>query len=140
MMRSDDLASAGAARGWMILAGVVLIAVGLLGFVSNPLVGPGDALIPTGTVHNLVHIVTGLLALYIAFGLRDIDQASGVIGFGLLYLVIFVVVLLSPTLFGLFDFAANVYLHVIHATLAVVSLALGYMARGALRGPAGTRA
>ncbi|HXG26131.1 MAG TPA: hypothetical protein VNL94_04655 [Candidatus Binatia bacterium] len=122
------------AQGWITLAGVVLIAVGLLGFVSNPLVGPGDALIPTGTVHNVVHVATGLLALYIALGMRGLAQANGVIGFGVLYVVIFVVVLLSPTLLGLFEFAANLYIHVIHAALAVVSLAVGYMARNALAG------
>lgn len=116
-------------QGWAALAGIVLVAVGLLGFVDNPLVGPADALIPTGTVHNLVHLVTGLLALYIAFGLRDSAQISGVMGFGILYVVIFVAVLLSPTLFGLFDQPANVYLHIIHAALAVVSLAVAYMAR-----------
>ena len=134
-MRNDPIA-----RSWITLAGIVLIAVGALGFISNPLVGQGSALIPTGTVHNLVHLATGLLALYIAFGLRGLAQANGVIGFGVLYVVIFVAVVLSPTLFGLFEFAANVYLHVIHAALAVVSLAVGYMARNALAGgPVGDR-
>jgi hypothetical protein len=39
-----------------------------------------------------------------------------------------VLVLISPDLFGLFDVRANTTLHVIHATLAVVSLAVGYLA------------
>lgn len=129
-MRSDVLA-----KSWITLAGVILILVGLLGFVSNPLVGNGDALIPTGTVHNLVHLVTGLLALYIAFMLKGEQQINAVIGFGILYAVIFVVVVLSPTLFGLFNYSANIYLHVIHLGLAVVSLALGYMARNAAISP-----
>jgi hypothetical protein len=125
-MRNDALA-----RSWITLAGIVLIAVGLLGFTSNPLVGNGSALIPTGSVHNIVHLITGLLALYIAFGLKGENQVNGVIGFGVLYAVIFIVVVLSPTLFGLFDYSANIYLHVIHLGLAVVSLAVGYMARTA---------
>lgn len=129
-MRNDSIAQA-----WMALAGIVLVAVGLLGFISNPIVGPTDALIPTGTVHNVVHLVTGLLALYVAFGMRGAAQASATIGFGILYVVIFVAVLVSPTLFGLFSVAANVYLHVIHAALAVVSLAVGYMARNATAAP-----
>lgn len=134
-MRNDPIA-----RSWITLAGIVLIAVGALGFISNPLVGPGSALIPTGTVHNLVHLVTGLLALYIAFGLRGLAQANGVVGFGVLYAVIFVAVLLTPTLFGLFEFAANIYLHIIHLALAVVSLAVGYMARSSLAAsPVGDR-
>ena len=122
------------AQGWIALAGVILVVVGLLGFIDNPLVGNASALIPTGTVHNVVHVATGLLALYIAFGMRGLQQANGVIGFGILYVIIFVAVVLSPTLFGLFDVAANIYLHLIHAALAIVSLAVGYMARSAYAG------
>jgi hypothetical protein len=136
MIRTEGMQNDRIAQGWIALAGFVLVAVGLLGFLNNPLVGPDTALIPTGTVHNLVHLVTGILALYIAFGLRGLAQANAVVGFGVLYAIIFVVVLLSPTLFGLFEFSANAYLHVIHAALAVVSLAVGYMARNALVGSA----
>jgi hypothetical protein len=74
--------------------------------------------------------VTGLIALYIAFGLKGQQQATAVLGFGILYVVILVAVLLSPTLFGIFSVAANGAVHVIHAVVAVVSLAVGYMARG----------
>ena len=120
-----------AVKGWMTLAGAVLVLVGLLGFIDNPLVGDSaNALVPTDAVHNIVHLLTGLLALYIAFGLRGENQVNGAIGFGILYAVIFLAVLVSPTLFGLFQVPANVVLHVIHAALAVVSLAVGYMARG----------
>lgn len=121
------------AKWWAALAGVVLIAVGLLGFVSNPLVGsaPG-ALVPTDSVHNIVHLGTGLLALYIAFGLRGANLANGVIGFGILYAVIFLAVLISPNLFGLFGISANAVLHVIHFAVAAVSLVVGYMARAAV--------
>ncbi len=121
-------------QGWIALAGIVLIAVGVIGFIHNPLVGAADALIPTGSIHNVIHILTGLLALFIAFGLRGVQQANAVIGFGVLYGAIFIVVLLSPSLFGLFEFQANVYLHAIHLALAVVSLAVGYMARNELAG------
>ena len=123
--------NANLAMGWITLAGVVLVAVGLLGFVSNPLVGSASgALVPTDNIHNVVHLVTGLLALYIGFGLKGETQVNGVIGFGILYVVIFLAVVISPTLFGIFSVSANVVIHLIHAALAVVSLAVGYMARG----------
>jgi hypothetical protein len=118
-----------AAKSWMTLAGAVLVLVGVLGFIPNPIVGGNDALLTTDTLHNIVHLGTGALALFIAFGLRGRDQVNGVIGFGILYVVILVAVLISPTLFGLFQTPANAVLHLIHATLAVVSLAVGYMAR-----------
>lgn len=120
----------GLVQTWMALAGIVLVAVGLLGFINNPLVGSSSgALIPTDTLHNVVHLATGLIALYVAFGLRGANQVNGTLGFGVLYAVIFVAVLISPTLFGLFSIAANTTIHIIHAALAVVSLAVGYMAR-----------
>jgi hypothetical protein len=120
----------GLTQMWMSVAGIVLVAVGLLGFISNPIVGSAsNALLPTDTLHNVVHLGTGALALYIAFGLRGATQVSATLGFGILYVVIFVAVLLSPTLFGLFSVAANPAIHVVHAALALVSLAVGYMAR-----------
>lgn len=127
-MQNEELA-----KWWPALAGVVLVVVGLLGFVQNPLVGGPNALAPTDALHNIVHLATGLAALYIAFGLGGASRINGVIGFGVLYMVIFLAVLVSPTLFGLFSVPANAVLHVIHAALALVSLAVGYMARNATR-------
>ena len=124
--------STSTAMGWAALAGIVLVGAGLLGFLNTSLVGEADnALVRTGTVHNIVHLLTGLLALYIAFGLKGEQQVNAVIGFGVLYVIILVAVLASPTLFGLFSVPANAAVHVIHAAVAVVSLAVGYMARGA---------
>lgn len=121
------------AKWWITVAGAVLVVVGIVGFIPNPIVTSSeDALVPVGTLHNLVHLGTGLLALYIGLGLNGMNLINGVIGFGVLYVVIFVAVLISPTLFGLFSVPANVVLHLIHAALAVVSLAVGYMARGAV--------
>jgi hypothetical protein len=120
------------AKPYAALIGIVLVAVGLLGFVSNPLVGDGNAIFLTGPVHNIVHLATGLLALGVAFGLRGEQQAMGVIGIGLLYLVIFVLLLVSPTLFGILGAAYPVSTadHGLHFGLAVISLAVGWMARG----------
>jgi hypothetical protein len=116
---------------WATLAGIVLVAVGLLGFLNTSIVGNASgALLATDTIHNIVHLLTGLVALYIAFGLKGEQQATAVLGFGVLYLIIFVAVLVSPTLFGIFSVAANAPIHVVHAAVALVSLAVGYMARG----------
>jgi len=115
---------------WATLAGVVLVAVGLLGFVPNPLVGSAQgALVPTDAVHNIVHLGTGILALAIAFAMTGKTQVDALLGFGILYVVILLAVLVSPTLFGLFSIPANAVLHLIHATLAIVSLGVWSMAR-----------
>src|SRR3989337_506312 len=104
------------AKTWIAIAGIVLVLVGIVGFIPNPIVGSSDgALLPTDAVHNVVHLATGLLALYIAYGMSGANLVNGVIGFGVLYAVIFLAVLLSPTLFWLFSVPANAVLHVIHA-------------------------
>jgi hypothetical protein len=119
-------------KSWSALAGIVLVAVGLLGFLNTPLVGAApEALVPTDGLHNVVHLATGALALWIAFGLSGRTQVDALLGFGVLYAVIFLAVLVSPNLFGLFSVPANAVIHVIHAALAVVSLAIGWMARSA---------
>jgi len=125
-MRTTNIAQA-----WMALVGLVLIAAGIIGFLNTPLAGSSaNALLATDTVHNVVHLATGLLALGIAFGLKGEQQVNAVLGFGVLYVIIFVAVFLSPTLFGLFTVSANAPIHVIHVAVAVVTLAVGLMARG----------
>lgn len=126
MMGRDSLT-----QTWMAIAGIVLLLVGALGFIQNPIVYSRDSLLLTDSIHNIVHIATGLLALYIAFGMRGEQQINATIGFGILYVVIFAAVLISPTLFGIFSVASNTPIHVVHAALAVVSLGVGYMARNA---------
>ena len=123
--------SSSLAKGYMATVGVVLVAVGLLGFMGNPVVGDAanSPLFITGTNHNAVHILTGLLAIYVAFGLSGATRTVGAIGFGLLYLVIFAALLVSPDLFGLL-YPVSVADHFLHAGLGVVSVGVGVLARG----------
>ena len=119
------------AMGWAALAGIVLVAAGALGFLNTSLVGTSEnALLRTDNIHNIVHLLTGVLALGIAFGLKGQQLVNGVIGFGVLYVIILVAVLVSPTLFGIFSVAANGPIHIVHAAVATVSLGVGFMARG----------
>jgi hypothetical protein len=74
-----------------IIIGLIFVAVGLLGYVDNPIVGSSEgAIFHTDNVHNIVHIVSGALFLLIAF------EAPGSGGgflklFGLVYLAIGVI-------------------------------------------------
>ncbi len=133
----------GMVKSYAALVGVILVATGLLGFISNPLVGEQTAtqtpLFVTGTMHDVVHLATGLLALYIAFMVPAAKQAAWVIGFGVLYLVVLVLTLISGDLFGvlsMFGKTGNSYGvsggdDLLHAALGVVSIGVGYMAGGA---------
>jgi len=123
-------------RYWMIFAGISLVAAGLIGFVpGNPIASESqDALFRVNAIHNLVHIVTGALAIYIGWMLRGTTLANWTIGFGVLYVAVAVLVYFDPTLFGLFASApANFPDHLLHAALGIVSVGLGWMARQTAR-------
>ena len=50
-----------------IIIGLAFLAVGILGFVSNPIVGSSaDAIFHTDQTHNIVHLVSGALFLLVA--------------------------------------------------------------------------
>ena len=86
-----------------LIVGAVLILVGVLGFFANPIVcsAPG-ALVATDTLHNIVHIGTGVVALAIA-GPKGDNLVNGSSVSAFLYAVVFVLVLISPNPLGLFS-------------------------------------
>ena len=109
------------------LLGVILLLVGVLGFthVLDSLgahVGPGYA------AHNLVHLVSGILALYFGFG----GSLSGAKGFctifGLVYLLLGIVGLakgnldIGPLMLGKVD-------HGIHLIVGALFLAGGLLTK-----------
>ena len=119
-------------RNWMLFSGVALLGAGLLGFVpGNPIASADpNALFRVNAIHNVVHLATGALALWIGAGMRGTALANGLLGFGALYAVVALLLIVDPTMFGLFaDAPANAADHVLHAALAIVSLALGWMLR-----------
>jgi Domain of unknown function (DUF4383) len=110
----------------MLIVGVALLAAGLIGFVDNPIVSQReDALFHVDTVHNIIHIVTGLIALFIGASLRGRNLAQATIAFGVAYLLVLVATLISPDLFGLFMMPVNTADHGLHLVLAVGSIAAG---------------
>lgn len=118
------------AKAYITVAGVLGILTGLLGFTENPFVGDpaNGSIFATDALHDTIHIVTGLLALWIGLATTGMRQAIGIVGFGLLYVVLFGVMLASPTLSGLLDAGVNNADHVLHAALAVATLVVGFAA------------
>jgi hypothetical protein len=119
------------ARWYAALLGVGLVILGLAGFVENPIVGEPAAnpLFVTDAAHNLVHIASGAIALFIAFGLSGTGLANGLLAFGAAYLVLLLASLASPDLFGLFGGDVNLADHVLHAGLGTLSIAVAWLAR-----------
>lgn len=104
-----------------LVFGVVFLAVGVLGFV--PALTPSGKLLgifEVETMHNIVHILSGLLAL----GLSSMGGSYAkkyLVGFGSVYGLVAVVGLIQgTTVLGLFDVnAADNVLHIVLA-LALV--------------------
>jgi Domain of unknown function (DUF4383) len=117
-------------KAYITAAGVIGVATGLLGFVDNPFVGDpvNDAVFATDGVHNVIHVATGVLALYIGLATAGATQARGIIGFGLLYLVLAVVLMATPTMFGVMGVDVNTADDVLHVGLGLVTTAVGVAA------------
>ena len=119
-----------------ILIGIVFIAVGLLGFVSNPIIGESEsAIFHADSVHNMVHIISG--ALFLIVGLFAPGSASILLKvFGLVYLLLGVLGLINIGTEGMCTLLG--FLHVngadnlLHIALGVVIFLAGF-ARRAVR-------
>lgn len=78
-----------------LIIGIVFLAVGLLGFVPNPLFGISEGvLFHADTVHSIVHIVSGLLFILVATSFPDATRAFMMI-FGVVYFLIGVLGLMN---------------------------------------------
>lgn len=53
------------AKTLSIIFGIILVLLGLLGFVSNPLIGSG-ALFAADAMHNVIHLILGAILLSVA--------------------------------------------------------------------------
>ena len=82
-----------------VILGVLFLAVGLLGFIPNPIVGDSENVIfHADQVHNIVHIASG--ALFLLFGLTMPASAPG-------FMMFFGVVYLFLGILGLINFGTD---------------------------------
>ena len=118
-----------------LLFGVIFIAVGLLGYVDNPIVGAsGKAMFHTDGTHNIVHIVSGVLFVLIA--LAAPGSAGGFLKlFGIVYLAIGIYGMTQmgseemKTLFGFL--MVNKLDNYLHIGLGLVIFLAGFLRRSA---------
>lgn len=53
-----------------LIFGIVFLAVGVLGYFANPIISTtDDAIFHTDSLHNIVHIVSGILFLFFALAM-----------------------------------------------------------------------
>jgi hypothetical protein len=103
----------------MYVLGAVLIIVGLLGFVNDPVLG----IFEVDVLHNLVHLASGILALVFA-GMGESQAKTYAVVLGVVYALVTILGFLSgTTVLGLMD--VNGADNVLHLILAVVFLIIG---------------
>ena len=116
-----------------VVIGVVFILVGLLGFVSNPIIGESEnAIFHADTVHNTVHIVSGVLFLLVAFASPGFSATFLKI-FGAVYFLLGVLGLINIGTEGMTKLLG--FLHVNGAdNILHIGLGILIFAAGMLRG------
>ena len=107
-----------------IVLGVVFLAVGILGFIDNPLVSP-TGLFAVNPAHNLVHIVSGLVLLAGAY--TALGAATSLKIIGVVYAAVAVLGLVTSGNMLLGVILMNAADHWLHVALAVVILAAGFL-------------
>lgn len=95
-----------------MILGWVFLVLGILGFIGNPLVGE-EALFHTNGTHNLVHLIFGVLLLWVAY------KATSKVGMvlkvlGVVYLLVAVLGLFMNPVLGILEVnGADNVLHIV---------------------------
>jgi hypothetical protein len=120
---------------WALGLGVVLIGLGLLGFVPNPLVGApsvawGTPLLVTGDSHDVVHLVGGAIALHAALGLSRARRDSVLIALGAVSLVLLVLGILDGRWLGVVPYPVGLADQLLHLVVGLGCILVGLAGRG----------
>ncbi|MEK7579399.1 MAG: DUF4383 domain-containing protein [Patescibacteria group bacterium] len=118
-------------KKWARLLGIVLLVIGILGFIPGITTTDGYLLgiFHVDGLHNIIHIITGLIGLIVSAKSERAQRLFFQI-FGWIYLVVTILGFLgSGMVLGLF--VANVADNILHLVIAVLSLWLGYSGRKA---------
>lgn len=111
-----------------LIFGITFVAVGLIGFVPNPLVAPGG-LFAVNAAHNLVHLGTG--AAFLVAALRyAVQSRTWIQGIGAVYTLVAILGFI-PALFSGEHLLGIVHINEadkwLHVGLAIAILAAGFL-------------
>jgi hypothetical protein len=113
------------------IIGIIFIAVGILGFIDNPIVYDSEtAIFHANTLHNAIHIGSGVLCLI--FAMAAPSSAGGFLKFfGFIYLFLGILGLINIGTSGMGELLG--FLHVngadnlLHVGLGVIILLAGFL-------------
>ncbi len=119
-------------RQYAGIAGIILLALGVIGVIAR-LISGSDYLFNLLNVswgENLIHLLAGGPMAYVAYKQSDIALARTVVGIlGFVYLLVFVVSLLSSTLFGLIGSGLTLTDNLVHLVMGLAGIYFAYIAR-----------
>jgi len=126
------MGSMGLERTFAVVAGVVLVILGVAGSLGNPIVGGPEqtGVIVTGFGHDLVHLISGALFLHVGLALNGRNRAFGLVGLGIFFLVSGVLSFITADLLGLYDEATSGLDQIAHVLLGLAAIVIGWMGRG----------
>ncbi|MDR5683702.1 MAG: DUF4383 domain-containing protein [Armatimonadota bacterium] len=112
------------AKTYAQVVGVVLIVVGLLGFIASDLLASLLGAAPS-LVHNVIHLATGLIGAYIGFSAVSAARSFAQV-FGVIYALVALLGFVAPaTLVGIGIEVTAMY-NVIHLVIALWGLWAGF--------------
>lgn len=125
-------------KTWGLIFGVVFLLIGILGFVPGITTEEGMLLgiFHVDTIHNIVHILTGLIAL--AVMKKEAAAKTFFKVFGVIYgLVTIIGFIQGDTVLGIFT--VNAADNILHLVVAAIALYVGFMggkSAGSMSAPA----
>lgn len=118
------------AKKLAVLFGVVLVIVGVLGFIPNPIVGPTGFFMTNGLL-QLAYFVIGVVLLIVAVT-APAKSGGWMKIFGVLYLLAAVLgFVMAPHGGAFIGLMANMATHWLHVVIGVVLLLAGFSAKRA---------
>jgi hypothetical protein len=109
--------------------GWILLVIGILGFIPNPIVGADNSLFMADALHNLIHLISGAILLWAAYKAVG-SVAMWLKTLGIIYLLVVILSLLNHgSVLGMMMNGADTVLHII---FAAVFLWVGFKKKGAM--------
>ena len=115
----------GTQKRFALILGIILLLVGLLGFIDNPIVGE-NGYFGTNTVHDILHIIAGAFGIYVGTKGQGVGYNKSIGWIGILLAVLGFIPGIADLLSDLL--LINTQVTVLHLLIGIVALWVGYKA------------
>ncbi|HUR69611.1 MAG TPA: DUF4383 domain-containing protein [Candidatus Thermoplasmatota archaeon] len=123
---ADTVTTGGVNKMVAMIAGIVLVLVGILGFVMDPVLGVFEV----NVVHNVVHLLSGAVLLFAALTNNGANARMALLIVGGVYALVTVLGFVAPALTesvlmgSATNAATNMADNILHLLLAIVFIAV----------------